>query len=470
MSLTLACLAALLATEASAASSAAQQRLIVADPTSVVPAPDGSRARPFRTVGAALAAARDGDIIVLEPGLYTERLVIERAVTVVGKRGHSVLVSPDSTGTVVELRAPAILEGLSVQGGEIGVRVLAGRSGLRELGFSAQRRAAVLVEEGATAEVQGGQFAASFDRRGLVGLDGSKAGLEVRDARFEGPFEFAVRARGGSMEVTGGTIEGAVSGIACTEGCRGRVRGAVVAQGRRTGILVQGASLELRDVLVSRWESGIEARDEAQLRVEDSATAFCVQAAITVVRSQIELRHHVHVGPAVLAAIALIDSAATIEDGVVLDPGATGIAFHRAQGEVTGTLVRGARGQTEGDALFAELCEGLVLRHLFLEESSGTGLTMQGGQGRGVGLEIAEAQAGGVIAQVGARLALEGITVWSSDGTGLTAREGAIIEARFGRFGEVVAGPSFADCASGAKVQLRQTMAPARVVTVPCVE
>ena len=272
------------------------------------------------------------------------------------------------------------------------------------------------------------------------------------------------------LQVADVAVETPIDGIACRAGCRGRVRGAQVAQGRGIGILADASTLLVEDTLVSRFVHGIEGRNGAVLDVSDCATAFCEESAVVAKRARLRLRHHVHVGPASLAAVGLIDSDSSVEEGVIAMPGATGIAFHRGRGQVVGTVVRGARGPDEGDALWAENTEDLVLRAPFLEASANTGMTVQGGRVRGLGVEVSGATVSGVIAASHAAVELEGPAVRLSDGAGLAAREGARIKASFGRFEELVAGPAFSSCTDGAAIELSRTMAPRQPKPMPCVE
>lgn len=69
---------------------------------------------PLATVGAALDRAAAGDTIRVGPGLYRERLVVERAVTLIGE-GRPVL-DGGGHGHVVEARAPVTLRGFVLRG------------------------------------------------------------------------------------------------------------------------------------------------------------------------------------------------------------------------------------------------------------------------------------------------------------------------------------------------------------------
>jgi nitrous oxidase accessory protein len=73
----------------------------------------------FPLIGPALAAASDGDVIVVNGGVYREDLVITRRVTLVG-RGAAVLYGTGN-GTVIRIVAPGSrVEGLVIEGSGAG--------------------------------------------------------------------------------------------------------------------------------------------------------------------------------------------------------------------------------------------------------------------------------------------------------------------------------------------------------------
>lgn len=403
---------------------------LIVDPHSVVPDADGSRAKPFRTIGAALQAARDGDTVDLGIGLYTERVVVAKKVTLRGGKA-AVIASPDATGTVVELEVPASLEHLAVQGGEVGVRAADG-SRLSEVDCSAQRRAGVLAS--GSVEVRGGKLSALFDRKELTGIEVEPGGsLAVVRTRFDGPFRWAVLGRQSRVVLREIDVEGAVGGAVFLEGSRGSIVGAVLGQGRETAIVAKASKLEVRDSVLSRWERGIDAFEGAEVAVEDCAAGFFHEAGLTAQGgSELTVRNLLYVGPASLAAIASIGSSLRVEGGVLFQPGATGVAVHGGRGEIAGTLIRGARSDSEGDAVYLESAD-VEVRQVTAEECSGNGLTVVGGKAAVFGLEAFRVQGAGIRVENAAMVRLEGAEVLES-GTGLSVVGGGEVAARFDRF------------------------------------
>lgn len=85
----------------------------------------------YPTVAAALAAAREGDTVVVEPGVYRERIVIRRAVTLEGRPGA--IIDGGGDGDVVTVKASgATVRGLTIRNS--GRRLWRDESGIKVLG------------------------------------------------------------------------------------------------------------------------------------------------------------------------------------------------------------------------------------------------------------------------------------------------------------------------------------------------
>lgn len=89
---------------------------------------------PLPTVGAALTRAAAGDTVVVAPGVYRERLVIERPVTLIGE-GWPV-VDGGGRGHVVEARAAVFIRGFVLRGS--GARIDGGDAGILARGAPAR--------------------------------------------------------------------------------------------------------------------------------------------------------------------------------------------------------------------------------------------------------------------------------------------------------------------------------------------
>ena len=80
--------------------------------------PSGARAAEIfagGTIAEALATAHEGDTVIVPPGVHRERIVVDRAVRLVGQAGA--VVDGSGAGTVVRIVAPgAALRGLAIRG------------------------------------------------------------------------------------------------------------------------------------------------------------------------------------------------------------------------------------------------------------------------------------------------------------------------------------------------------------------
>ncbi|MEJ2369301.1 MAG: nitrous oxide reductase family maturation protein NosD [Gemmatimonadales bacterium] len=122
----------------------------------------------FSTIGDAVASARAGDTVVVAPGNYPERLVIDRPLTLFGE-GWPVL-DGRGTGHVVEAFAPLHLEGFVVRASGSNVE---------------EENAGVMVREAPGTQIVGNRLEDVFYGIYLKGSPGSR----VQDNRIEGkPF------------------------------------------------------------------------------------------------------------------------------------------------------------------------------------------------------------------------------------------------------------------------------------------
>ncbi|MCA9493617.1 MAG: right-handed parallel beta-helix repeat-containing protein, partial [Myxococcales bacterium] len=93
---------------------------------------DVGAGQPYATIGAALAASGNGDLILVHPGVYDERLVIDRRVEIrgTGGSGSTLLRSTGPGTTLIRVRSRATISGLTMlPGTKVGALILATASG-----------------------------------------------------------------------------------------------------------------------------------------------------------------------------------------------------------------------------------------------------------------------------------------------------------------------------------------------------
>jgi hypothetical protein len=87
-------------------------------------AQNGSSSHPFKTIGAALGAAKSGDKVNVASGTYKENITLPKKVKLVGAgKGKSVIVSDKNDESVVTMKDGSRIEGVSVRKGRVGIVV-----------------------------------------------------------------------------------------------------------------------------------------------------------------------------------------------------------------------------------------------------------------------------------------------------------------------------------------------------------
>lgn len=121
----------------------------------------------FATIAEALADARDGDIVRVQPGRYAEALELRRAITVISQEPHgAVLAAPAGANTwaSVTVWSPnTVLRGFRIvndtPAGHVGVRVHTGDIEIDDVRFEGALQAGVdAVGAGSRAVVRGSRF------------------------------------------------------------------------------------------------------------------------------------------------------------------------------------------------------------------------------------------------------------------------------------------------------------------------
>jgi F-box protein 11 len=152
----------------------------------------------FATVGAAIAAARPGDRILVRPGLYEEGLVVDKPLEILGDgsaadieiraRGAAALLFRASIGRVANLT----LRQTGGKGRWFGVDIAQGRLDLEDCDISSQSSACVAIRDGADPRLRrnrihnGKMSAVSVSGSALGTLEDNdiaacgRAGVEIR--------------------------------------------------------------------------------------------------------------------------------------------------------------------------------------------------------------------------------------------------------------------------------------------------
>ncbi|OON78070.1 right-handed parallel beta-helix repeat-containing protein [Streptomyces tsukubensis] len=309
-----------------------------------------------QTIGEALAAARTGALISVSPGTYAENLVIRTRVTLTAAEGRGTVEIRPDTGSVVALRADAVLlSELTLRGGD------------PELPAVDVRRGQAALDN---CEIVGAAWTAL--------LAGGTGSLALRNCRVS-------NARGAGIVVTSTTpttVESCTlehlgtSGLVLAEQGVARVRDCTVRDARGNGLLAGG------DTRGSVQDCDISSTDKPSIALEQRCA---VSVARTVVHDTSTGVHLSSEGRTTLEDVRVTGASG---NGITLAQGAAPVLrrcrVSRVRGQ--GVLVTNrARGTFED--CWVDGAQGAALRVNGAASPAFTGLTVRDCEGVGLLLE-----------------------------------------------------------------------------------
>lgn len=345
---------------------------------------DGSEARPFASLRAALALAPPGALLRVEEGIWREKLVITRAVVLMGRgAGRTRIVPPDGTRIAVQVeRADHVqIHGLSIEGAAIGVQFLGGvghrleNVDLHDLGEAALqgRGAEISVSAGSVREVAGGTKGHAVDIEG--------GALELRRVSFKNAARRAIVITGATarledLEVTGSAMA-AVQALdkADVQVLRGEFEG----QGG-AALYAGAARLSVEGAHIRHNEYGIIAARGAELSVIDDEITDYHVAGVALVRAHGSVQRTLIArgGTEAGISITMADGKTPIllVDNRIQNPGTMGVHVTGSSVTARGNTITGAwpdRQKDMGDAFFI-LESKLVVEENVMRANAGSGI------------------------------------------------------------------------------------------------
>ena len=353
---------------------------------------DGSRGRPFRTLGEALAP-RPAPTVHIAQGLYAGPFTLPPGARLLGV-GPTTVLYVEGQEPVLRAGAGAMLERLAIQGGGWGVEAAQGLQ-LESVSFSGQRQGAVRAT-GGKLTARGVRFEASLSETVGLALEGAVT-AEVKESTFAGPWRRGLQVLGGAQaELEAVGFSGAVMALD-QEGGRVRLRRVTVEGGRGPGLLARDGTLQLEEVTVTGHEYGL-ASNGAKLEVR----------GFTSVRAE-------------RAGLGLARSTGRLEDLQVRESGSFGaLQLIDSDLEVQGFRVEGANGYgvtaTKG-RLRAR--DGTISRLHSSEGFTGDGLHLRGVKADFQAVRISDVPGAGVLAAQGGEVVLRDVTLTRCKHAGL---------------------------------------------------
>ena len=196
----------------------------------------------FATISEAIAAAKDGDVIRVRPGLYEESLQITKVLEIIGDGDRNEIeVHAEGAHTIVFAARHGYIRGLTLrqngsEGNWSGVDITGGRLTLEECDISSQSSVCIAIGNGAKPIVRNNHI-----------HNGKNAGIVVYN-------------HGAGLIEGNDIVANAGAGIAIKTGGNPTVRNNRIHDGKGSGIFVQenGAGLIEGNDIAANAPAGIE--------------------------------------------------------------------------------------------------------------------------------------------------------------------------------------------------------------------
>ncbi len=399
---------------------------------------DGSVNRPLKVL-----VPVKGAVMHLRSGLYEGPFVLPDGAQLVG---HGEVVLHSAGEVTVTAEGAAGLEGLSVQGGQVGLLGL-GALTLRRVHFSGHRRAAVEARVALTLDD------AVFDgtvpgTKGVVLTERADARLEK--VRFTGAFSRAIEATKATLDAEDLQVEGPATALHLSGGAA-HVRKLSVAGGSGPGVFTSGGSLTLTDAAVNGHEFGLQAK-----KTKLSVTRFVSRRVAHEGIAALECT-------GTLAQVELEQSAMYLENSTL---SVSGLKLRQGRGagilirhgvvkldEVTIQNVR-AEGGTGGDAV--EIRDADVeARRLSIHDVAGMGVFATSSATVKLDTFSCErCRIGALVAENEAVVTVKGMTTKGGEGPAVAALAHGTVKLDGADLGGSQA-PIWAECDEGARVTVK---------------
>ena len=264
--------------------------VIVVDPT-------GSEKGSFGTISAALAQAKNFDVVYVRPGEYRERLRVDKHVELVGTGppGSVVVIGFDgpaieATGRVTSRLANMVIKQQARAGGGAMSGAVLIKSGaiflIEESLISSDVGHCVVIQGADSCGYVLHNAVANGKGVGVLVCDNGRGVIEDNDVSFNGRAGVAILSGGDPLVCQNKIHEGMDSGVLVSEKGRGRVEDNDIFQNRRAGvaILKEGAPLVKHNRIHDGRDSGVLVCENGQGSVVDNEIFANQMAGVAIGR------------------------------------------------------------------------------------------------------------------------------------------------------------------------------------------
>lgn len=406
---------------------------------------DGTAERPLKRVPRSIPA---GVTLRLRSGLYAGPFVLEEGARLEG-RGEVVLTG--EAGQTVVTASGAAVEGVSIQGGAIGLEA-SQRVVMARVRFSGQRRLAVAVHGQLT--MSQAKLEATVEGIDGVGVDRG-ASLELWASHFSGGFRRAVWTEGGAIDLRSVSAAGAKTLVHAIDGTS-RLSSLSSGQGSGPAFFFAGGSVVLEGAEIVGHEYSVQLARGVDAHLSFLKASGGMESCVSAVSAQLTLFRSTfsRCGPG--GALSLLDSRSTTSEveinsardlGIFLSGGQAALRSVRiggvtASGPSLGDALHVRDARVEGESLMVSDVEGSAV---FATASAEVRLQV---------LEVERARHSTLFVERSARVTLGAVRVRGGGGPALVVPDAAYVrlDSLFVAGGSEP--PVWADCGAGAEVEL----------------
>jgi hypothetical protein len=345
---------------------------------------DGSEARPFPSLRAALAAAPEGALLRIDEGIYREQLVITRSVVLLGKgAARTRILAADAAAPALEARGVGEVQihGIAIEGGSVCAAFAGGTHRLQRVELRGCSQTG-LAGHGARLELISSSISDVGGGKAGRGIDLEGGELEARHVTMRAAGRRAVvlhKARGSleDVEVRGSSL----SALQATDGAEARVVGGSY-EGHGGAALYAGASrLSVHGARVRRGEYAVLGFRGAELTVIGGELTDYAVAAVAMVNSHGSVERVTIARGGTDAAVSITRAdgkrPVLLLENRISSPGTMGVHITDSAVTARGNTITGARLDAEkdmGDAIYA-VDSTLVVEQNVFRGNAGSGVS-----------------------------------------------------------------------------------------------
>lgn len=342
--------------------------------------PDGSDARPFGSLAAALQAAPAGALLRIGEGAWRESLAITKPVVLLGRGADLTrIVPPEGTGIGIDVRADGVqLYGLAIEGAAVGLRFQGGKGQRLENVALRGQHIGGLVGRGAEITLVSDELTGIGGGRGGSGIDVAGGSLDARKLVLRGAGRRAVMISKATATLIDCEVSGSsLAALQVTDGADVRVvRGDFEGQGG-AALYAGRAKLSIEGATVRHDEYAVMGSPGAVLSVVGGEMTDYRIAGVAMVKARGTVQGALIARGGLEGGISLTGSDLTLVDNRIQNPGPMGVHITESSITARGNTVTGARNDRThdfGDAFYA-IDSQLVIEQNVMRGNAGSGVS-----------------------------------------------------------------------------------------------